>query len=175
MSPEMERRLDELLSKQDIYERVCDYMRAQDRLEPELHHSVFWDDARTDYGIFKGSGAGFVEFAQGVLAPHKMNQHLIGQVRIDIEGEIAFGEVYFIAYHRLEMNGEDTDLIIAGRYVDRYERRQGVWKIAFRSELVDWARSDKAADGFLKGSPQSLLGARGAADLSSQRDWLRTA
>lgn len=174
MTPETERRLDELLSKQEIYERLCDYMRGQDRLDPVLHRSVFWDDARTDYGIYKGDADGFVAFAQGVLTPHGSNQHLIGQVRIDLEGDVGFGEVYFLAYHRVVEEGEDKDLIIAGRYVDRYERRDGVWKIAFRSELVDWARTDPAADAVLKSSTQTLLGRRGADDLSSQRERLRT-
>lgn len=174
MGVDRERLLDELLSKQEIYERLCDYMRGQDRLDPVLHRSVFWDDARTDYGIYKGDADGFVEFAQNALRPHKSNQHLIGQVRIDLEGDVGFGEVYFIAFHRLEIEGEDRDLFVAGRYVDRYERRDGVWKIAFRSELVDWSRNDPASDSFLQASPESLLGARGAADLSSQRDLLRT-
>ena len=174
MGVDRERLLDELLSKQEIYERLCDYMRGQDRLDPVLHRSVFWDDARTDYGIYKGDADGFVEFAQNALRPHKSNQHLIGQVRIDLEGDVGFGEVYFIAFHRLEIEGEDRDLFVAGRYVDRYERRDGVWKIAFRSELVDWSRNDPASDSFLEASPESLLGARGAADLSSQRDLLRT-
>ena len=174
MSFDREARLDELIAKQEIYERLCDYMRGQDRLDPVLHRSVFWDDATTDYGIFKGDADGFVEFAQNALRPHKSNQHLIGQVRIDLEGDVAFGEVYFIAFHRIEQDGEERDLFIAGRYVDRYERRGGVWKIAFRSELVDWSRNDPASDSFLKASAESLLGARGAADLSSQRELVRT-
>ncbi len=174
MSEGRDRRLDELLSKQEIYERLCDYMRGQDRLDAVLHRSVFWDDATADYGIFKGGADGFVAFAQNALAPHKSNHHTIGQVRIDLEGDVGFGEVYFIAFHRIERDGEDRDLFIAGRYVDRYERRHGVWKIAFRAELVDWSRNDPASDSFLKASPESLLGARGAADLSSQRQRLRT-
>lgn len=173
MTPETERKLDELISKQEIYERLCDYMRGQDRLDPVLHRSVFWDDAKTDYGVYKGDADGFVTFAQDLLTTHKSNQHLIGQVRIDLEGDVGFGEVYFIAYHRIVEDGEEKDWIIAGRYVDRYERRGGVWKIAVRSEVVDWARTDPAADSFLKTSPKLLLGRRGADDLSSQRDLLR--
>lgn len=170
----MDRRIDELLSKQEIYERLCDYMRGQDRLDPVLHRSVFWDDATTDYGIFVGDADGFVAFAQKALTPHKSNHHMIGQVRIDLEGEVGFGEVYFTAFHRIEQDGQDRDLFVAGRYVDRYERRGGVWKIAFRAELVDWSRNDPASDSFLRASPKSLLGARGAADLSSQRERVRT-
>jgi hypothetical protein len=173
VSAERDRRLDELLAKQEIYERLCDYMRGQDRLDPVLHRSVFWDDARTHYGIYDGDADGFVAFAQAALAPHKSNHHLIGQVRIDLEGDVGFGEVYFTAFHRLEQEGEDRDLFVAGRYVDRYERRGGVWKIAFRAELVDWSRNDPASDSFLTASPESLLGARGSEDLSSQRERVR--
>ena len=174
MTADRDRRLDDLLSKQEIQERVSDYMRGLDRLDARLQRSVFWDDATTDYGIFKGDAEGFVAFAQNALRPHKSNQHLIGQIRIDLEGDVGFGEVYFIAYHRIEQDGADRDLFIAGRYIDRYERRGGVWKIAFRAELVDWSRNDAASDSFLKASPESLLGARGADDLSSQRDRVRT-
>ena len=112
MSADRDRRLDELLSKQEIHDRLCDYMRGQDRLDPVLHRSVFWDDATTDYGICKGDADGFVAFAQNALGPHKSNQHLIGQVRIDLEGDVGFGEVYFIAFHRIEQDGADRDLFI---------------------------------------------------------------
>ena len=173
MSPDRERKLDDLLSKQEIYELLCDYMRGQDRLDPVLHRSVFWDDARTDYGIYKGDADGFVAFAQGALTPHKSNQHLIGQVRIDLEGDVGFGEVYFIAFHRIEQDGEDRDLFVAGRYVDRYERRKGAWKIAHRSELVDWVRTEPALDSLAPGVSPFPLGSRAPHDLSCRREELR--
>jgi hypothetical protein len=116
MSVDRDARLDDLISKQEIHERVCDYMRALDRLDPALHRSVFWDDATTDYGIYKGDADGFVAFAQNALRPHKANHHQIGQVRIDLEGDVGFGEVYFTAFHRVERDGEARDLFIAGRY-----------------------------------------------------------
>ena len=169
-----EARLDRLASWHEIYDRLCDYMRAQDRLEPELHRSVFHDDATTDYGSYRGDADGFVAFAQGVLTPHLANHHMIGQVRIDFEGEhMAFGEVYFQAFHRIVENDEEKDLWVSGRYVDRYERRAGSWKIAHRSELVDWARTEPAADAVMR-SGRFPLGARAPHDLSCRREELRT-
>ena len=91
-----------------------------------------------------------------------------------MEGDIAFGEIYFQAFHRIVQDGAEQDLFISGRYVDRYERRAGVWKIAHRSELVDWARTEPAADDWLKATPEVLVGHRGDADLSNQRNRLRT-
>jgi hypothetical protein len=168
-------RIDRLESRQAILDLLADYMRAQDRLDPALHRAVFHDDATTDYGeAYRGDADGFVAFAQGVLAPHAMNHHMLGQIRIDFEGpDLAFGEAYFQAFHRIEEDGEAKDLFVAGRYVDRYERRAGVWKIAHRSELVDWLRTEPAADDLLRLQPGWPLGARAPDDLSCRRDELR--
>jgi hypothetical protein len=161
-----------LLARQEIYDLLCDYMRAQDRLDPVLHRSVFFDDATTDYGAYVGGPDGFVAFAQGALTPHLANHHMIGQAKIEIEGDVGFGEIYFQAHHRTLENGEERDLFISGRYVDRYERRGGVWKIAHRSERVDWARSEPRAD---EGMAAYRLpwGTRAPDDLSCQREKLR--
>jgi hypothetical protein len=166
--------MDALLSRQEIHDLCCRYLRAQDRLMPELHRSVFWNDATTDYGFYRGGPDGFVAFAQGALRDHLANHHMMGQALIELEGDVGFGEVYFQAFHRVVREGVEEDLFISGRYVDRYERRDGVWKIAHRSELVDWARTEPAADAWLKASPEVLVGRRGDQDLSNQRDRLRT-
>lgn len=172
-APHPDPQIDALISRQEIYDLSCRYLRAQDRLMPELHRSVFWDDATTDYGFYKGGPDGFVAFAQNALKDHLANHHMMGQAFIEIEGDVAFGEVYFQAFHRVVEAGGEQDLFISGRYVDRYERRDGVWKIAHRTELVDWARTEAAADGWLKSTPAVLVGARGAADLSNQRERVR--
>lgn len=169
-------KLDILLAKDEIRDLQSRYMRGQDRLDADLQRSVFWPDATTDYGFFQGSGDAFVTFAQDLLRGHESNFHLICQSLIEVEGDVAFGEVHYFAYHRVVEEGAPRDLIIAGRYLDRYERRGDTWKISHRSELVDWARQDPAGDAALADLlAQARKGARGAADPSSQRDWLRTA
>lgn len=168
------RRIDELLSWHEIYRLVCDYMRGQDRLLPGLHRSVFHGDATTDYGPFKGGADAFVGFAQDILRTHHANHHMIGQVSIDFEGEIAFGEVYFQAFHRIaDEQGAEHDFWVSGRYVDRYERRDGTWKIAHRSELVDWLRSEPAADAALRAQAWPF-GGRAPDDPSCDRAALRS-
>ena len=172
--PHPDPRIDAMLSRQEIYDLSCKYLRAQDRLMPTLHRSVFWDDATTDYGFFRGGPDGFVDMAQNALKDHLSNHHMMGQAFIEVEGDVAFGEIYFQAFHRVIMSGMEKDLFDSGRYVDRYERRGGVWKIAHRSELVDWARTEAALDDWIKQTPDVLLGHRGDADLSNQRERLRT-
>ncbi len=158
--------VEDMLAKQEIYELSCAYMRALDRLDPELMHTVFHDDATVDYGFFQGTAKDFVDFAQNALKDHLANHHMIGQANIKVSGDQAVGEIYFQAFHKIIGDGEEQDLFISGRYVDRYERRNGSWKMAFRSEVNDWSRTEADADLYLKGPSGSLVGTRKPADYS---------
>ncbi|MFM7404950.1 MAG: nuclear transport factor 2 family protein [Erythrobacter sp.] len=141
------------------------YMRGLDRLDGDLLAAQFWPEARLEYGIYSGGPAEFATFCMAALKDHDRNQHMLGQHLIDFTGaDEAFGEVYYQAYHRTtDEAGAKRDLVIAGRYVDRYERRVGIWKIAYRSELVDWLRDDPASDAMLDVAP-FIIGARKPAD-----------
>lgn len=170
MSPDLEAELHDLIARRDIEKVLQRYMRAQDRLLSDLHLSAFHEDAYVDCGLFKGSAKGFVDFAQGFLREMGGSQHLIGQATIEVDGPQATGEVYFIAWHLQHDTDGDKDLIVAGRYVDRYEKRNGEWRIARREEVIDWARTDPVANGFLKDyAGQLLRGGRGADDISVSR------
>jgi hypothetical protein len=169
---DLEAEVRDLAARRDIMDACQRYMRAQDRLLPELHLTAFHEDAYVDCGLFKGAAAGFVDFAQGFLRDLKASQHLIGQHRIEFDRDGADGEVYFMAWHRIVEEGEEKDLFVCGRYVDRYEKKNGEWRIAKRCELIDWARTDRATDGFMKAHAASLvLGGRGTDDFSVTRDW----
>jgi hypothetical protein len=158
-----------LAAKQELYELSCRYMRGVDRLDRQLLRSVFHDDAKCDYGFYVGDPDGFADYALRALSAHLSNQHLIGNALYELEGDTAFGEVYFQAYHRIRSDAGETDLFIAGRYVDRYLRRDGVWRIAFRAEVNDWSRTVPAADGYRQRRPNANWGAR-LDDLVYQRE-----
>ena len=158
-----------LLAKQEIYELVCRYSRGLDRLDPDLLLSVFHEDGWCEYGFSNETPAAFVDFAMGALGDHAANQHMVGNVLIDVEGDEAFGEVYFNAYHKVKTDEGFEDVIIAGRYLDRYECRDGEWKIAYRSERVDWSRTEPTQDSYFDLAPDCLRGAR-AEDAVYRRD-----
>lgn len=173
MTPDLEAKLRLLLDKQEIYELSANYMRGLDRLDHDLLRSTYHDDATDDRGFFQGGPDEFAGFAMTALQEHLANHHMIGQANINVEGDVAFGEVYFQAFHRIVEHGMEKDMVVIGRYVDRYERRDGVWKIAHRSELNDASWQGPATDDFLRANPSALRGARGKHDLSSKRDLLR--
>ncbi|MCB1706049.1 MAG: nuclear transport factor 2 family protein [Halioglobus sp.] len=152
--------LDTLIAKQDITELVYLYMRALDRWDEPLMRSLFHDDAWCEYGFINCGANNFVDYCMQALASHQANHHFVGNILIDVAGDEAFGEVYFNAYHKVAGEGGFEDIIIAGRYLDRYERRDGEWKFAYRSERVDWSHSRPCNDPYFQLAPDGLVGSR---------------
>jgi ketosteroid isomerase-like protein len=127
--------LDEALSRDAIRHLITGYCRAADRADAELMESLFWEDASIISGIVNGSGA---DFAAGVTDYIATNLdvcfHSVANEWIEVKGDHAVGEHYILAHNRA--GGADT--LTGGRYVDSYERRGGIWKIAHRSFICDW-------------------------------------
>ena len=121
-----------------------------DRIDEKLLRSVFHPDSTHRHGPYEGPSSRFVDYAIETLNGLEITQHHIGNVLIDLQGDIANSEAYFVAYHRLAAGrpGEgvfgahrveiDEDVFVGGRYIDRFERRDGVWKIAHRTGIHDW-------------------------------------
>jgi hypothetical protein len=67
-------------------------------------------------------------------------QHNITTVNFAIDGDAAEGEIYTIAVHTLAGSGRDVDLIVGGRYLDKYAKREDTWRISERTIVTDWAQ-----------------------------------
>jgi len=149
-----DKKLERHIAKSEIYELVCMYMRGLDRLDGPLLKSVFHEDAYCDYGFVKTDPDTFSKFCMDALKEHIANHHMIGNslIEFDDSEDMAFGEIYFNAYHKTIVEGVNTDVIIAGRYLDRYERRNGIWKIAYRSEVNDWSKTEPTNDPYFDDS-----------------------
>lgn len=168
--------IEKLLALNEIRELSATYARGLDRLERDLVRSVFHDDATTHYGSFTGGPDAMADMAMTALASHGANQHLVGQINVEFDSDtLAHGEVYFIGYHRIFRDGAPFDLMISGRYADEYVKREGVWKMSHRAEIVDWTRTDPAADDYLIKRPESLRGGRQGTDLTSTHNYNRDA
>ena len=169
----LEETVRDLAARRDIERAILDYIRGQDRLEPETQRRAFHDDAHVDCGTFAGDPDAYVAFAQHFLGLCKGSHHMLGQMDIRIDGDVGHGEIYLIAWHRIVEDETEKDLIVGARYIDRYECRNGVWKIAKRREVTDWVRTDPPSDSFIAKYPQLHLGQRGADDFSHHRTWPR--
>lgn len=173
LTPNDEQAFVSVKAREKIYALLCNYARGLDRLIPSLVRSAFFDDATTDYGSYKGNVDGFIEFAFDFLDTLASSHHMLGQAMIDVDGDVAFGEVYFQAHHRIAAHVIEKDMFVAGRYIDRYECRRGVWRIAHRSERADWVRTEDCTTGRLELSSTLPRGARAPEDISCKRELLK--
>ncbi len=176
----------ELLDKQSITEVITTYARAIDRLDEELLRSVFHPGSKHAHGFVgpssdpslpstPGSPLDFVAYAFDVLRTHIRTHHQLGNILIEVDGDDAYAETYFSAYHRMRAKGDalaapnafdtEMDLLVGGRYIDRFQRRQGIWKISHRTGLTDWMRLEPPSTQGFFDTPAELLGQRGHDDL----------
>lgn len=126
-----------LIDKMQLHELVLNYCRASDRRDFALMRALYHDDAIDNHGeMFSGPVDEFIAWLPTAMAQFEATSHSISNALFAIDGDQANGEIYALAYHRT--NPPDaTEIIITGRYLDRYERRGGVWKFLHRSLALD--------------------------------------
>jgi hypothetical protein len=130
-------RIDALLDRQDILDCMTRFCRGMDRFDRELYLSAFHGDAEMAAGSYVGNVQGCYDWAQpmhqaGQIATH----HNILNHSVDIDGDTAHSETYYLFVGR---NRDDSNWIAGGRYIDRLERRNGEWKIALRTNVIEWS------------------------------------
>ncbi|MFO1377532.1 MAG: nuclear transport factor 2 family protein [Steroidobacteraceae bacterium] len=129
-----------LLDRQAITDVLNRYARACDRADEVLLRSCFHADSRHRHGGFDGSSADFCAFAMKIILGTRLEKHLITNVMIELDGDLATTECHYLAYHRQPdaQTGADVDYFNGGRFIDRFERRAGEWRIAERLGLIDY-------------------------------------
>jgi hypothetical protein len=75
----------------------------------------------------------------------------VSNILIRVNGEEAQAESYFEGYHVVRAEGGAKGFLQGGRYLDRFERRQGEWRIVYRKVVVDWFREYAEAGDWAKG------------------------
>ena len=132
--------LQRLLDERAIHRRLLDYCRGIDRGDAELVASVYHPDATDDHGRFKGLGVEFADYAIDRLSDrYEVTMHSISNTIIDFAGpDVAYAESHVCARHLRRDEGGPLLETFGGRYVDRFERRDGEWKIADRVVVHEW-------------------------------------
>ncbi len=145
----MDETLRVLLGKQVCTELVYKLARGLDRLDAELLRSVFHPDATDDHGLFKGGSEDYIRWCMEALPKMDRTQHAICNILIEVRGDEARGESYAIATHDLrDEDGREIKLTNGMRYLDTFERRDGVWKIARRFATMEWQTLQPRTDSF---------------------------
>jgi hypothetical protein len=159
-----------LVDRAQILDCVHRYARGMDRLDRELARSAYHDDAQEDHGGFVGTVDAFLDWSLDFQSKYARHQHYVSNHTADLDGDTAHAETYYL-FVGTERDPDAPLAAFGGRYVDRFERRQGRWAIAVRILLVEWRTSlpcelSPAAFAFMAGAGTV---ARDREDLSYER------
>lgn len=133
--------LQDVLDEHQLRKLVGSYCRAVDRGDLDGVRDLYHRDARDTHGAF--SAGSVDDFIGGLAAARpylRSMQHHVTTMNFAISGDTAEGEIYGIATHTLISGARDVDVIVGGRYLDKYARRDGSWKFVERAIVTDWAR-----------------------------------
>lgn len=151
--------LRQIADRMEINDVLVRFCRGLDRLDADMVASVYHDDAMDHHGPFDELGRDLApKLVELVGGSTKVGLHCLSNVTIDLDGDLAHVESYMTTF--TQDDAVYTD--IGARCVDRFERRDGVWKIADRLMILEYMRTLPV------GEPHPMLGmfARGSRDRS---------
>ena len=131
--------LQELLDREAIRAAMLRYCRGVDRADADLLQSAYHDDAVDEHGMATFEGTGIGPGIVGLVSRSRVSLHQVTNQLIELQGpDRAGSETYFTAWQSMDRDGEEWMLVALGRYVDRFEKRSGEWRIAHRLVVVEY-------------------------------------
>jgi len=132
----------EIQDRHEIWQCLQRYCRGVDRFDRDLILSAFHPDAVDDHGKFVGGPEEFADWAMRQhTEAHLGHLHNLFNHTCELSGDVAHAETYFMF---AGMNRKGVPLVLnGGRYLDRLEKRNGQWRIAYRTLVRDWGLMDE--------------------------------
>lgn len=149
--------LQRLADRAEILDCMARYARGVDRGDWGLVRASYHLDAVDSHGDYQGDVDGLIAWLDQRFAGVDNSMHFLGNCLIEFAGpDHAFVETYFLSRRlrapgpaeRAELGPDDRMVREAwGRYADRFERRDGAWRVAHRIVVIEQAGSSVALGG----------------------------
>jgi ketosteroid isomerase-like protein len=133
-----------LLDESEIRAVLARYARGIDRMDFDEVRACYHEDATDAHGGYNGDIDGFIGHSLKWADRVESKTHVFGQSTIELDGDSAWVESYCLCLLRMkpENGGPPSDRLANIRYVDLFERRDGVWRIARRKLVHSPSRLD---------------------------------
>ena len=128
----------EISDRLAITDKIYRYCRSVDRLDVPLGHSVFHPDSYADFGAYKGTGRGWIDFICEEHRKFLHHSHQVTNIVIDLDGDHAGSEAYVTATLRSREGDRVLQRQFWARYVDEWSRRGDQWGINKRECVIDF-------------------------------------
>ena len=175
MEPDQEAFLQRLRDEHDIKEVLQRYCRGVDRRDFDLVRSTYHPDARDAHGPYNGDVDGLIDWMTRRHEGVAQSMHVLANCLIEWrDQDRAEVETYCVTYQRLRGSNAataDVGLTVGGpgqqtqvrcRYLDRFERRQGEWRIADRAVIYESLLLETSEESPF--APEMLVATRGCDD-----------
>ena len=129
--------MDQLIAKDAILSTIYKYCQAQDELDRDLFMSLFIPDKTVSFDMSSHLGAPPMDLTPGqffdlvyeYLSGFTATQHLMGNPRIDVDGEKAHAQLTITAYHCIGTDNELESGTERGYEESDLELHEGKWMI----------------------------------------------
>lgn len=126
-----------LLDRQEILDCIHRYCRGVDRHDAAMIASAFHPDAVDRHGPFEGTPSELADWANSFHSQNfQAHSHGITSHGCELDGDVAHADSYCL-YGLHHKDGKSVSIGCA-RYIDRFEKRDGQWRIADRKTLIEW-------------------------------------
>lgn len=184
----MSDRLERILDKEEIRDVLARYARGVDRRDWNAVRAAFHPDAHDDHGEYKGGVEGFIAWVSARHAAIEQSMHFLGNCLIEFPSlDAAVVETYYVAIQRIGAEAGDAPrrllaqsgakavsgaihLEVFGRYIDRFERRGGTWRIARRVVAFEAVRAEPSGEAGLSPAWVQALRSHEDAIYAARRD-----
>ncbi|MDO9358831.1 MAG: nuclear transport factor 2 family protein [Polaromonas sp.] len=164
-----------------IQDRMGKWCRAVDRLDKQGMLDCFYPGTIDSHGPYIGPVEGLVDWILQRHKPIHFSSHFVGNQVIEFVSEdLALVETYVRTIQQYPpeakaqlaqftggaAGGEGVwmDIFTSSRYLDRFERRDGEWRIARRDLIQDWKQLIEVKEKALQPRPDWILGRRDGSD-----------
>lgn len=144
-----ETRWREMLDKDEILQVMLRYARGVDRGDMDLIRDCYHPDAYDDHVEYKGDVDGLISWLSERFASVDNSTHFIGNCLVEFaDPDTALVETYYNS-RRIRASSEADwqrdgtqphEQVCRqswGRYIDRFERRDGRWRVAHRVVVLE--------------------------------------
>lgn len=131
-----------LMDRAEIVDVTVRYAWALDTKNFDALDDVFTPDARADLLEMLEGREAIKARVRRALEPLDRTQHLLGNHRVDIDGDRATCSSYLQSQHVRRGTEGGPNFIVAGQYEDTLVRTADGWRIEFRRLSVWWTEGN---------------------------------
>ena len=149
--------MQDLLDTLVISALIQNWALWRDTGEWEKLRTTVHPDATMTATWFHGPFEAFIEACQASWRRGSRSHHFLGGTTVELNGRRAIAQTRMTIMVRGRLDGIEVDVACHGRFFDRVEKREGVWRIARRSAIYEKDRMDPVDPGATLALDQALL------------------